>query len=140
LWDWEDITNDWFIYTVDWLQGATSHSVQLLANRDNSHIIIRSPSFRRERGVFTSRQRRVIKEIFSPAHVAAYRADSLGQLERTFGPTRPVVRLGMWILPGHPPDSAYWGETNLSPATQHLIATFDQFLGIPKLTGSILSN
>lgn len=126
--DWEMIVNDWFIYTVDWFEGGMNQSVQLLANRDNSYIIIHSRQFLRETGVFTSQQRRVIKEIFTPANLPAYRSDSLGEFERTFTPERPVLRLGMWTGPGHQLGCACWGETNLSPATQHLIATFDQIL------------
>lgn len=127
LLDWETILNDWFIYTVDWHEGPTNHSVQLLANRDNSYTIIHSPRFLRETGVFTSQQRRVIKEIFSAANLPAYRADSLGLLALTFGGGHQVTRLGLWSIPGHS-GNACWGETNLSPTTQYLIATLDQFL------------
>jgi hypothetical protein len=122
------LINDWFIYTVDWLEGSSNRSVQLLADRDNSYTIIHSPQFLRKTGVFTSQERRLIKEIFNPANLPAYQSDSLGEFERTFSPERPVLRLGLWVAPGRRMGSACWGESNLSPATQHLIATFDQFL------------
>jgi hypothetical protein len=125
--DWEVILNDWFIYTVDWHEGATNHSVQLLANRDNSYTIIPSPHYRRTTGVFTSHERRVINEIFTPSNLPTYQADGMGSLERAFR-LPDVVRLGLWVCPGHRSGNACWGETNLSPATQHLIATFDRFL------------
>jgi hypothetical protein len=125
--DWETILNDWFIYTVDWFDDGANQSIQLLANRDNTYTIIHSPRYLREAGVFTSQERRIIKEIFSPGNLSAYRADSMGPLARTFRCERQVTRLGLWSIPGQS-GNACWGEANLSPATQHLIATFDQFL------------
>jgi hypothetical protein len=99
----------------------------LLANRDNSYTIIPSPHYRRTTGVFTSHERRVINEIFTPSNLPTYQADGMGSLERAFR-LPDVVRLGLWVCPGHRSGNACWGETNLSPATQHLIATFDRFL------------
>lgn len=125
--DWEMLVNDWFIYTVDWFEEGANQSIQLLANRDNSYTIIHSPRFLRKKSVFTSQERRIIKEIFSPGNLPAYRADSMGLLARTFRSERQVTRLGLWSIPGQS-GNACWGEANLSPATQHLIATLDQFL------------
>ncbi|HEX2882538.1 MAG TPA: hypothetical protein VHO25_23620 [Polyangiaceae bacterium] len=128
LLDWEMLVNDWFLYTVDWFEDGENQSIQLLADRDNSYTIIHSRHFLRKTGVFTSQERRLLKEIFSPANLPAYQSDGLSEFERTFSPEHPVLRLGMWVATGHRTGSACWGEANLSPATQHLITTFDQFL------------
>jgi hypothetical protein len=126
--EWDTLTNDWFIYTVDQLEGFSTRSTQLLANRDGTYFLIRSPEFLREPGVFTSEQKQIVESLFTPDKIQAYMADSLGPVDRLFTASRRVLHNALWIVPGQASGAACWGESNLTPATEQLIATFEQLL------------
>ncbi|HTM46129.1 MAG TPA: hypothetical protein VL137_14315 [Polyangiaceae bacterium] len=90
--------------------------------------MIRSPKFRKETGVLTPEQRQTVEKLFTANNVEAFLFDGLKGTDRLFTPTRPVLHNALWIVPGQPAAGACWADDNLSPETQHLIATMTQLI------------